>query len=229
MRYVTLSIAWCLCLLLDAPSVSVSQDGEFVGAGLSIARLKYGGGGDWYSNPTSLPNLLRALRDRWGLPFPRMESVVEAADPSLFSHPIVYMNGHGTVRFTEADLEHLREYLRRGGFLWADDNYGMDKSFRAEMNRLFPDHPLVELPHDHPIYHYQYDFDSGPPKIHLHDGLPPQGLGIYIDGRLVVFYTYECDIGDGLESEGVHPEDSPEKREAALRMATNIVLFALSS
>lgn len=229
MRYRTVIIVLNLCILLGASLASVSQDSEFFGAGLSIARLKYGGGGDWYSNPTSLPNLLRALRERLRLAFPRTESVVEAPDPALFSHPIVYMNGHGTVRFTEGELEHLREYLRRGGFLWADDNYGMDKSFRAEVKRLFPDHPLMELPHDHPIYHYFYDFNTGPPKIHLHDGLPAQGLGIYVDGRLVVFYTYQCDIGDGLESAGVHSEDTPEKRESALRMAINIVLFALSS
>jgi hypothetical protein len=229
MRFSTRSIAAYLCVGLLLPLLSASQDSQITGGGLSLTRLKYGGGGDWYSNSTSLPNLLRALRERLELPFPRMESVVEVSDPALFSHPIAYMNGHGTVRFTDAEIEHLREYLRRGGFLWADDNYGMDESFRTEMKRLFPDHPLVEIPHDHPIYHYYYDFDAGPPKIHLHDGLPAQGLGIYVDGRLVVFYTYQCDIGDGLESEGVHPEDKPEKREAALRMAINIVLFALSS
>ncbi|HQO33885.1 MAG TPA: DUF4159 domain-containing protein, partial [bacterium] len=127
------------------------------------------------------------------------------------------------------EREHLRDYLRRGGFLWADDNYGMDSSFRSEMQQMFPDHPLVELPHDHPIYHYFYSFDTGPPKIHLHDGLPAQGFGIYLDGRLVVFYTYQSDIGDGMESQGVHPEDSAEKHESALQMGINIVLFALSS
>ncbi|MFH1742454.1 MAG: DUF4159 domain-containing protein [bacterium] len=229
MRYWTIVSFVGLCSLIQTPLLPGSQDAEFSGAGLSIARLKYSGGGDWYSNPTSLPNLLNALHERLDLSFPPTESVVESSDPALFSHPVVYMNGHGTVRFTETEREHLRQYLRRGGFLWADDNYGMDESFRTEMKQLFPDHPLVELPHDHPIYHYHYDFDAGPPKIHLHDGLPAQGLGIYLDGRLVIFYTYQCDIGDGMESEGVHPEDPPQKREAALRMGTNIILFALSS
>lgn len=229
MRVCIVSLIALLTISLSLPLNVESQNREFVGGGLSLARLKYGGGGDWYSNPTSLPNLLEALQDRIGLSFPEEESVVEPSDPALFNYPIVFMNGHGTVRFTETELDHLRQYLQRGGFLWADDNYGMDESFREEMKRLFPDHPLVPLPHDHPIYSYYYDFESGPPKIHLHDGLPAQGLGIHVDGRLVVYYTYQCDIGDGMESEGVHPEDSPEKREAALRMGINVVLFALSS
>ncbi len=218
-----------LTAFLFATAFTGAQGADFSGGGLALARLKYGGGGDWYSNPTSLPNLLAALREKLGLTFPEEEAVVEPSDPTLFGYPILYMNGHGTVRFTETELEHLRQYLLRGGFLWADDNYGMDKSFREEMKRLFPDNPLVELPHDHPIYHCYYDFESGPPKIHLHDGLPAQGLGIYVDGRLIVYYTYQCDIGDGMESEGVHPEDSREKREAALRMGVNVVLYALSS
>ncbi len=222
-------MVWFSISLSCVLSISGDIPAQDAGSGLSIARLKYGGGGDWYSNATSFPNLLAALRDRLETPFPNRESVVEPSDPALAGYPIVYMNGHGTVRFTETEREHLRDYLRRGGFLWADDNYGMDSSFRSEMQQMFPDHPLVELPHDHPIYHYFYSFDTGPPKIHLHDGLPAQGFGIYLDGRLVVFYTYQSDIGDGMESQGVHPEDSAEKHESALQMGINIVLFALSS
>ncbi|HOE10805.1 MAG TPA: DUF4159 domain-containing protein [bacterium] len=222
-------MVWFPISILCFLSMHTDASAQDAGSGLSIARLKYGGGGDWYSNASSLPNLLAALRERLEMTFPKQESVVAPSDPALAGYPILYMNGHGTVRFTEAERERLRDYLHRGGFLWADDNYGMDSSFRSEMQQLFPDHPLVELPHDHPIYHYFYSFDAGPPKIHLHDGLPAQGLGIYLDGRLVVFYTYQCDIGDGMESQGVHPEDPPEKHEAALQMGINIVLFALSS
>ena len=205
-----------------------------VGAGpradqFTIARLKYGGGGDWYSNPTSLPNLLEQLRERLNLDTSLEEAVVTPQDVDLFSYPVVYMNGHGTVLFSDEDVSTLRDYLQRGGFLWADDNYGMDESFRKEIARVFPDSPLVELSFDHPVYSIDYPFKNGPPKIHEHDGGPPHLYGIYHQGRLVVIYTFNTDIGDGLESEGVHPKDPPEIREQAMRMAINIVLFALSN
>ncbi|HOJ59613.1 MAG TPA: DUF4159 domain-containing protein [bacterium] len=196
---------------------------------LTIARLKYSGGGDWYSNPTSLPNLLQQLRERLGLDTAGEEAVVAPADPELFSYPLVYMNGHGTVRFSEQDINNLREFFRRGGVLWADDNYGMDPSFRKEIARVLPDHPLQEIPFDHPVFSIYYVFERGLPKIHEHDGGPPTLYGIYLDGRLAVFYTFNTDIGDGLESEGVHPQDSPEIREQAMQMAINLVLFVLSS
>ena len=196
---------------------------------LAIARLKYSGGGDWYGDPTSLTNLLQQLRERFAIKTTIEEAVVSPADPDIFSTPIAYMTGHGTVRFSDAERANLREYLRRGGFLWVDDNYGLDESFRVEMAKLFPEAPLAPLPHDHPVFRSYYKFEKGPPKIHEHDGKPPQLLGIYLQGRLVVLYSYETDIGDGIESQGVHPKDSPQIREQAMKMALNIMLFALSN
>ncbi len=193
----------------------------------TIARLKYGGGGDWYSNPSSLPNLLSELRKRTNMIAADREARVAATDPDFFAYPYLYMNGHGNIRFTDAELEKLRLHLTHGGFLHADDNYGMDPSFRREMKRLFPDKDLVELPFNHEIYHQQFDFPNGLPKIHEHDGKPAQGLGLFHEGRLIVYYTYQCDLGDGWEDLDVH-NDPPEKHEAALRMGINIVLYALS-
>jgi hypothetical protein len=196
--------------------------------GLVIARLKYGGGGDWYSNPTSLPNLAQAIAQRTTIPIAQFqEAQVAPLDEALFDYPFLFMNGHGQVRLTEGEAARLRRYLLEGGFLFADDNYGIDPSFRAMMREVFPDKPLVEVPFDHPVYHGRYDFENGPPKIHEHDGKPPQGFGIFDRGRLVVFYTYESDIGDGIEDADVH-NDPPEKREAAMRMAVNVVLYALT-
>ncbi len=198
------------------------------GSGFVVARLKYDGGGDWYSNPSSLPNLARALKDRTTIPVESQdEAQVSILDPDFFNYPYVYMNGHGTVRFTDAEVERLRAYLLGGGFLFADDNYGMDKSFRAEMARVFPDRKLVDVPFDHPIYHCFYDLPKGPPKVHEHDGLPSEGLGIFEGNRLVVFYTYQSDIGDGIEDAEVH-KDPPEIREQAMKMAVNTVVYALS-
>lgn len=196
--------------------------GKFV-----IARLKYGGGGDWYSNPSSLPNLLQFIGEHTYVKVHNDEVRVGIMDKDFFNYPYLYMNGHGNVRFTDEEVLRLRQHLQSGGFLHADDNYGMDQSFRREIKRVFPDNELVELPFSHPIYHQLYDFPNGLPKIHEHDGKPPQGLGIFYQGRLVVFYTYECDLGDGWEDPEVH-NDPPEKREAALKMGTNIVLYYLS-
>jgi hypothetical protein len=193
-----------------------------------VARLKYDGGGDWYSNPSSLPNLARALRERTSIAIDRLdEARVSLMDEDLFNYPFLYMNGHGNVRFSDAEVARLRRYLLNGGFLFADDNYGMDESFRREMERVFPDRQLLELPFDHPVYHCYYDFPKGPPKVHEHDGKPPQGLGYFDGARLMVFYTYEADIGDGLEDPQVH-NDPPEKREAALKMAINVVFYSLT-
>ncbi len=212
-----------MAVVSPASSGITSEEGGF-----SIARLKYGGGGDWYSNPSSLPNLLEELRERTSVAVEVDEEArVEIMAEELFSYPMLYMNGHGTVKFTDAEVGRLRRYLAGGGFLWADDNYGMDKSFRREIARVFPDSPLVELPFNHEIYHIFYDFPDGLPKVHEHDGGPPQGLGILHEGRLVVYYTYDTDIGDGLEDPDVHG-DPPNKREAAIRTAVNIVLYAMT-
>jgi len=228
MKARSLSILVGAAALLALLAVAPLAQAPPVMPGVALARLKYGGGGDWYGNPTSLPNLARALEERTTIPISRRQEVrVALLDEELFAHPLVYMNGHGQVKLTEAEAARLRQYLLQGGFLWADDNYGMDESFRQMMRQVLPDRPLVELPFDHPIYHALYDFASGPPKIHEHDGKPPQGFGIFDRGRLVCFYTYESDIGDGLEDPDVH-KDPPEKREAALRMAINVVVYALT-
>lgn len=193
----------------------------------TIARLKYAGGGDWYSDPSSLPNLLEAINERTTIRTAPREENVEITDPKLFQYPYLYMTGHGKVRFLDEDIKILREYFAAGGFLHADDNYGMDSTFRIEVEKIFPDSPLIELPFDHDIYHSFYDFPNGLPKIHEHDGKPPQGFGIFYNERLVIFYTYECDLGDGWEDPDVH-NDPPEIREQALKMGINIVVYSLT-
>ncbi len=193
---------------------------------VSIARIKYGGGGDWYSNPSSIPNLLRFIHQETSIITMEVEGVVELTSPKLFQYPILYMNGHGNISFTEREVEQLRKYFESGGFLLADDNYGMDASFRREIKRVLLGSDLVDLPFSHPIYNQLFKFPNGLPKIHEHDGKPAQGFGIFQDGRLVVFYSYQCDLGDGWEDPDVH-SDPPEKRLAALRMGTNIVLWRL--
>jgi len=192
----------------------------------TIARVKYDGGGDWYSNPSSLSNLLRFVRENTGVGTVEQEAVVEISDPRLFSYPYLYLNGHGNIRFTEQEVQILRKYLESGGFLHADDNYGMDASFRREMGRVLPEAKFVELPFDHPLYHSFYDFPHGPPKIHEHDGKPAQGLGLFLNGKLVVYYTYQSDLGDGWEDPEVH-QDPLELRLQALKMGTNLVLWRL--
>jgi hypothetical protein len=194
---------------------------------LTIAQLQYGGGGDWYANPSALPNLLAFIAERTGLPVMPRPSAVRLTDPALRSYPYLYLTGHGNVRFSEAEVAALREYLDSGGFLHADDNYGLDESFRREIARVYPETKLVEVPHDHAVYHVFYDFPDGLPKIHEHDGKPAQGLGVFDDGRLVVFYSYESDLGDGWEDAPVHG-NPPETRERALRMGLNLFLFAMT-
>jgi hypothetical protein len=195
----------------------------------SIARLKYGGGGDWYGNQTSLRTLLAGVEQRLGVPVAaREEAVVAPLDEALFRHPFLYLSGHGNVKFSAAEVDRLRGYLTGGGFLWCDDDFGIDASLRRELRRILPEGRLVELPFSHPIFHQTYDFPAGLPKIHEHDGGPARAFGLFHDGRMVVLYTFDTDIGDGLEEEGTHP-DPPEKREAALRMALNIVSFVLAN
>ena len=194
---------------------------------VTIARLQYEGGGDWYANPSSLPNLLAEVQERTGIPTAEREATVRPTDPALRDYPFLYMTGHGNVRFTPDERLALRRYLLGGGFLHADDNYGLDESFREEIAQIFPDRELVELPPEHPVFHAPYEFPDGPPKIHEHDGTPPQAFGIFHQGRLVVIYTYETDLGDGWEDAAVH-EDPPEVREEALRMGVNIFVFAMT-
>jgi len=216
---------FALVLALAAPAAGRAA----TPSSFSIGRLKYGGGGDWYGDQTSLKNLLAGARDRLGLAVAGdEEEVVVPLEESLYRHPFVFMCGHGNVKFTPAEVERMRAYLSNGGFLWCDDDYGIDASFRREMRRIFPGENLVELPFGHPIFHQKYDFPSGLPKIHEHDGGPARAFGLYHEGRLVVLYTFDTDLGDGLEDEGVHP-DPPEKREQALRMALNIVTYVLAN
>ena len=193
-----------------------------------IARLKYGGGGDWYCDASSLPNLLQFIDDNTDIKVNLKEKRTAPEDNDFFAFPYLYMTGHGNIRFTESEIDRLRKHLTNGGFLHVDDNYGLDQSFRREIKRIFPNQDLVELPFDHDIFHSYYDFPKGLPKIHEHDNKPPRGFGIFYEGRLVVFYTYECDLGDGWESPNVH-NDPPEKRLAALKMGTNIIIYALTN
>jgi hypothetical protein len=195
---------------------------------LTIGRLHYDGGGDWYGNPSSLPNLLTAIRERTTLPVAERERVVTLQDAALWETPYLYMTGHGNVRFSDDDVGILRRFLEQGGFLHADDNYGMDRSFRREIARVFPDRPLGEVPLTHAIYHLVYDFPKGIPKIHEHDGLPAQGFGIFSGDRLIVYYSYQSDLGDGWEDADVH-HDPLELHEAALRMGVNLFTYAVSS
>jgi hypothetical protein len=193
-----------------------------------IARLKYGGGGDWYGDNTSLRNLITGLRTRTDITVAGDDAaVVEPGSAALYQYPFVFAAGHGNIKFTDAEASNLRRWLVSGGFLWVDDDFGIAPSFRREMKKLFPDAELVELPFDHEVFHQIYEFPGGLPKIHEHDGGPARAYGIVRDGRLCVFFSFDCDLGDGLEDEEVH-HDPPEKREAALRMAMNVVQYALT-
>ena len=193
----------------------------------SIARIHYEGGGDWYGDPSSIPNLLNYIQDNTSISVNLDEAKIKLTDSDLYNYSYLYLTGHGNIRFSEDEVGILREYLIKGGFLHADDNYGMDKSFRREMNRVFPEKDWVALSFDHEIFHAYYEFPNGLPKVHEHDGEPPQGLGLFDGERLIIFYTYESDLGDGWEDIEVH-NDPQYVREAALKMGVNIIWFALT-
>ncbi len=190
-----------------------------------MGLLKYNGGGDWYANPTALPNLAYFCNQTLKTNFSRDYGVVEVGSAELFSYAWVHMTGHGNVVFNNSEASNLRNYLIGGGFLHIDDNYGMDPFVRSAMKKVFPEVDFVELPFNHPIFHQKYNFPGGLPKVHEHDGGPAQGFGIVYQGRVVCFYTYQCDLGDGWEDESVH-NDPLEIRAAALQMGANIVQFA---
>lgn len=194
----------------------------------TLARLHYGGGGDWYANPSSIPNLMKYIAENSSIKTAKKEARVKISDENLFRYPVLYMTGHGNVRFSDSEALRLRQYLTSGGFLFADDNYGMNISFRRQMKKVFPDKDLVELPFSHGIFDIHFRFPNGLPKIHEHDGKPPQAFGIFHEGRLVVFFTYESDLGDGWEDKSVH-NDPAEKRTAALQMGTNVIVWALTN
>ncbi len=191
---------------------------------VKIAVLKYNGGGDWYANPTSIPNLIRYCNTNLKTSISTDVQSVNIASTELFSFPLVHLTGHGNIILSPDEAENLRKYLVSGGFLHISDNYGLDEFIRREMKKVFPGNNFVELPLDHPIYNQKYIFRNGLPKIHEHDDKDPQGFGMYYEGRLVIFYDYECDLGDGWEDTDVH-NDSPEKRQEALKMGANLVQF----
>ncbi len=192
-----------------------------------IALLKYQGGGDWYANPTSLPNLISFCNKNLGTKINAEPATVEVGSPDIFNYPFLHMTGHGNVVFNQHDAENLRTYLLSGGFLHIDDNYGMDPFVRPELKKVFPELDLIELPFSHPIYHQTYSFSKGLPKVHEHDKLAPKGLGLIFEGRLLVFYTYECDLGDGWEDPEVH-KDSEEVRKKALQMGANMISYVFT-
>ncbi len=211
-----------LCLAVTALSFTSDEKP------LKIALLKYNGGGDWYANPTSLPNLAKYCNQNQGMNLETNIPTVEVGSPELFNYPFVHMTGHGNVVFNEQELDNLRAYLGGGGFLHADDNYGMDPYIRPQLEKIFPGSKLVELPFTHPIFHQKFDFPGGLPKIHEHDGKAPQAFGLFHEGRLVALYTYECDLGDGWEDQDVH-KDPNEVREKALKMGANILRYVFSN
>jgi hypothetical protein len=197
-------------------------------AQLKIAKLKYNGGGDWYANKTALPNLIQFCNKELGTTLREEEDVVEVGSPALFQYPYVYMTGHGNVVFSTDETANLRNYLIGGGFLHVDDNYGLDKFFRLELKKIFPDKELVEIPFTHPVYHQKFEFPKGLPKVHEHDGKPAQGFGIFYEGRLVLFYSYECDLGNGWEDQRIY-NDPEAKRLEALKMGANLISFSFTS
>jgi hypothetical protein len=200
---------------------------SFTPPSFQIALLKYSGGGDWYANPTSLPNLVKFSNQNMKTTISEEIATVDAGNPEIINYPFVHMTGHGNVVFSEQEAQNLRKYLLAGGFLHIDDNYGLDKYIRPQMKKIFPELDFIELPFSHPIYHQQYEFPRGLPKIHEHDNKPPQGFGLIYDGRLVCFYSYESDLGDGWEDQAVHG-DSEATRLKALQMGANILSFVFT-
>ena len=207
--------------ILSLPLTAISQ------ATYQIALLKYSGGGDWYANPTSLPNLIAFCNRNLDTDIDAEPAIVEVGSSEIFNYPFIHMTGHGNVVFSNAEAQNLRNYLIAGGFLHIDDNYGMDKFIRPEMKKVFPELDFLELPFDHPVYHQAFSFPQGLPKIHEHDDKAPQGFGLIYEGRLVCFYSYESDLGDGWEDPEVH-KDSEETRLKALRMGANLIRYVFT-
>lgn len=223
------------CKIVNHPRLLISvflvlMAASFVQAqpSFKIAKLKYGGGGDWYANKTSLPNLIKFCNQNLRTNIFAEEDIVEVGSPEIFSYPFIHMTGHGNVVFNEAEVINLRKYLLGGGFLHIDDNYGLEKFIRREMKKVFPELNFIELPFDHPVYKQKFTFTSGLPKVHEHDAKPPQGFGLIYEGRLICYFSYECDLGNGWEDQSVHNDPEP-LRQQALRMGANLVSYALSS
>lgn len=194
---------------------------------IKLGLLVYGGGGDWYANPTALKNLATFCNQQLRMRLDVQEANVEVGSPDIFNYPFVHMTGHGRWSLSEAEAQNLRKYLEAGGFLHIDDNYGLDEYVRPELKKVFPEQSLVEVPFSHPVYHQKFDFPNGLPKIHEHDNKPPKGYGLFYKGRLVCFYSTETDLGDGWEDPEVH-NDTPEKHKLALQMGANLVQYAFT-
>jgi hypothetical protein len=216
------SITLAFILIFFLSGISWGQQSS-----LKIAKLKYNGGGDWYANKTALPNLIKFANTELKTNLAPEEDIVEAGSLDIFLYPYIYMTGHGNVVFSNQEAENIRNYLISGGFLHIDDNYGLEPFVRLEMKKVFPELDFVELPHDHPIYHQKFKFRDGLPKIHEHDGKPAQGFGIIYEGRLVCFFSYESDLGNGWEDQSVH-NDPEEVRQKALKMGANLISFAFT-
>ncbi|WP_129714214.1 DUF4159 domain-containing protein [Pedobacter sp. SYP-B3415] len=218
MKKVVSVLLCCLGVLLTALSVPTYK----------LAKLKYNGGGDWYANRTALSNLVNFCNANLRTNFNTEEAIIEVGSPEIFDYPFVYMTGHGNVVFTEQEAANLRKYLTGGGFLHIDDNYGLDKFIRPQMKKVFPELAFTELPATHALYNQKFKFPAGLPKIHEHDNKRPQGLALFWKGKMVCYYTYECDLGNGWEDAGTYSGDTPAKRTEALRMGANLVQFALT-
>ncbi len=217
-----LTLKILLCMLF-ASGLIYSQTGAF-----QIVRLKYNGGSDWYNGQTEEINLLKYVGEHTNIKVDPEYKFTDLSSGDIFAYPFLFMTGHGNIVFSDNDVQKLRTYLENGGFLYVDDDYGLDKAFRREIKKVFPDNNLIELPFDYGLYHCVYDFNNGPPKIHEHDGKPAQGFGIFVNKRLVLYYTYESNPSDGWDDPDVH-NDPPEKREEALKFGTNLVVWVLSN
>ncbi len=192
-----------------------------------IALLKYRGGGDWYANPTSLPNLVKYANTQLNTTISTEIATVEPGDPGIFNYPFVHLTGHGNIIFNGEEAQNLRNYLISGGFLHIDDNYGLDQFIRPQIKKVFPELEFIALPASHPIFHQKFDFPGGIPKIHEHDNEPAQAFGLFFEGRLICLYTYESDLGDGWEDQRVH-NDSEAARQKALKMGANILQYVFA-
>jgi hypothetical protein len=214
-------------LLLGTVAAGPAPVGQVKGSRVTVGLVKYKGGGDWYEDGRALKNLFQYIRQNTNIDIAPEPAAVEPSSTELFSYPVIYIAGHGNIVFSADDVANLRHYFAAGGFMFANDDYGMDKSFRREMKKVFPDADWMEVPFNHPVYHNLYQFPNGCPKIHEHDNLPAQGLGLFLNGVMVAYYNYQADLGDGWEEPDVY-NDPPEKHKAALEMGTNVIVYALS-
>ena len=212
------------CIFLVSGSLVAQRSTPY---SYQIAKMKYNGGGDWYANKTSLPNLIDFCNRNLKLNISPEEAIVEPGSVEIFQYPFVHLTGHGNVVFNPDEVQNLRKYLISGGFLHLDDNFGMDKFIRREMKKVFPELDFVEVPFSHPIYHQKYNFEKGLPKVHQHDGKPPQGFGLFFQGILICFYSFECDLGNGWEDQSVYNDPEPI-RQQALQMGANILSYSLT-